>query len=133
MSHDVTRTTHVTRTEPLKRAATRVQAKSINITAAPLNEATAAQVHLRDWLHPVRFNLKTGKATFDNWEGRWGDEARLHELLSAYAEEALTIEVEQRVENGVVESFEWTDVVENGEPMRKLVVNYPENKVEAVL
>ena len=33
----------------------------------------------------------------------------------------------------VRQSGEWTDVVENGEPMRKLVVNYPENKVEAVL
>ena len=51
------------------------------------NTAEGLGVQLRDWRFPVVCQLASGKLQYDNYEGRWGDRARLDEFLQAYAVE----------------------------------------------
>lgn len=48
-------------------------------------------VKLADWRYPVVCDVNTGKVEFDNYEGRWGDQARLDSFLQAYAVEKATL------------------------------------------
>lgn len=53
-------------------------------------------VQLCDWRYPVVFNVTTGESKFDNYEGRWGKQERLNELLQAYAIEVTKIEARRK-------------------------------------
>ena len=58
--------------------------------------ATGLIVKLPDWKYPVVFNATTGEAKFDNYNGRWGDQARLDEFLQSYAVEKAKIEARKK-------------------------------------
>jgi len=73
-------------------------------------EATGLIVKLPDWKYAVVFNVTTGEAKYDNYNGRWGDQARLDEFLQSYAVEKAKIEArkkghsctEQQLEDGSI-------------------------------
>lgn len=73
-------------------------------------EVAGLAVRLREWRYPVVCRPETGELRYDNFQGRWGDPARLDELLQAYAVEKATLEarrqgrsvVEQRLADGTI-------------------------------
>ncbi|OYP34002.1 hypothetical protein CGZ80_17580 [Rhodopirellula sp. MGV] len=64
----------------------------------PLYRHTASgqPVFLRGWRYPVVFDLATGKSSYDNFEGHWGDPKRLDEFMQAYAVEKAKIEARKQ-------------------------------------
>jgi len=59
-------------------------------------EVEGLAVRLRDWRYPVVFQTRTGEAKYDNFNGRWGEQARLDEFLQAYAVETTKIEARRK-------------------------------------
>ncbi len=67
-------------------------------------------VQLVKWRYPVVCDCSTGNVEFDNFEGQWGDRAKLDQFLQAYAVEAATLEArrnghsvtEQPLEDGSI-------------------------------
>jgi len=51
---------------------------------------------LPDWRYPVVCNAATGEVRYDNYGGRWGDQARLNEFLQRYALEKARLEARRR-------------------------------------
>ena len=74
------------------------------------SKATGVIVKLPDWRYPVVFKTTSGEAQFDNYNGRWGKQARLDQFLQAYAVEKAKLEArkkghtvtEQSLENGAI-------------------------------
>lgn len=60
------------------------------------SEVEGLGVSLRDWVYPVVCQTETGQVRYDNYNGGWGDIARLHELLQRYAVEKAALEARQR-------------------------------------
>mgnify|MGYP007059379824 CR=1 FL=1 len=54
--------------------------------------ATGVVVQLQDWRYPVVFATETGEARYDNFSGRWGNQAHLDTFLQSYAAEKCKIE-----------------------------------------
>ncbi len=67
-------------------------------------------VELPHWKYPVVANTDTGELRYDNYEGRWGSQEPLDQLLQMYAVEKAKIEArkkghtvtEQRLDNGSI-------------------------------
>lgn len=59
-------------------------------------EVEGLAVRLRDWRYPVVFQTATGEAKYDNFNGRWGAQARLDEFFQAYAVEKAKIEARRK-------------------------------------
>ncbi|MBX3427548.1 MAG: DUF1257 domain-containing protein [Pirellulales bacterium] len=59
-------------------------------------EVEGLAVSLRDWRYPVVCRTAVGELRYDTFQGRWGDPARLDELLQAYAVEKATLEARRR-------------------------------------
>jgi hypothetical protein len=55
-------------------------------------EATGWAVRLRDWRYPVVCDTESGKVHYDNYNGAWGNESRLHRFLQIYTVEKTRIE-----------------------------------------
>lgn len=53
-------------------------------------------VRLREWRYPVVFDTELGTAQFDNFGGRWGEQAELDAFLQAYACERAKLEVRRQ-------------------------------------
>ncbi|ELP35739.1 hypothetical protein RBSWK_00307 [Rhodopirellula baltica SWK14] len=53
-------------------------------------------VQLRDWRYPVVFDLKTGEPKFDNYQGNWGKQKELDQVLQAYAVEKTKLEARRK-------------------------------------
>lgn len=53
-------------------------------------------VQFPGWRYPAVFDLTSGKAKFDNFEGRWGDHSHLGRFLQGYAVEMATIEARKQ-------------------------------------
>jgi hypothetical protein len=53
-------------------------------------------VQLRDWRYPIVCDLGSGRVEFDNYEGRWGERARLDEFLQAYAVEKAKLDARKQ-------------------------------------
>jgi len=49
-------------------------------------------VQLSGWKYPLAIDTTTGDVQHDNFQGQWGDDARLHEFLQSYAIEKVRIE-----------------------------------------
>ena len=60
------------------------------------SSATGVIVKLPDWRYPVVFKTASGEAQFDNYNGRWGKQARLDQFLQAYAVEKARLEVRRK-------------------------------------
>jgi len=71
---------------------------------------TGLGIELPRWKYPVVANTDTGQIRFDNYEGRWGDQNHLDQLLQMYAVERAKIEArrkghsitEKRLDNGSI-------------------------------
>jgi hypothetical protein len=50
-------------------------------------EASGLLVQLPGWHYPVVIDTLTGLVRYDNYGGRWGEQAQLHRLLQTYAVE----------------------------------------------
>jgi hypothetical protein len=59
-------------------------------------EVEGLAVQLPDWVYPVVADLATGALKFDNFNGRWGEQARLDSFLQIYAVEKCRIEARRR-------------------------------------
>lgn len=67
-------------------------------------------VQLPEWRYPVVCDVATAKIAFDNFGGRWGNEAHLHQFLQIYAVEKTKREArlsghevfEQQLPNGSI-------------------------------
>jgi hypothetical protein len=59
-------------------------------------EVAGLLVKLPDWTYPVVVDTATGLLNFDNFEGRWGDQAHLDRFLQAHAIEKARIEARKQ-------------------------------------
>ena len=68
-------------------------------------EVTGLLVHLSDWLYPAVVDALTGVIRYDNYEGRWGDQAHLDRFLQAYAAEKAHLEARREGHTVVEETL----------------------------
>ena len=59
-------------------------------------EVVGLGVELPVWRYPVVCQLDTGQVQYDNFSGRWGDQARLDEFLQSYAVERAKLEARKQ-------------------------------------
>lgn len=112
MSHIVTIETQVRDPVAIRAACSRLGLDPPTFGEARLfsESKTGWVVQLPKWRYPVVCDCNTGRLEFDNYEGHWGDRARLDQFLQAYAVERATIEArknghsvtEQKLDNGSV-------------------------------
>lgn len=94
MSHIVTIRTQVRDPAALAAACRRLNLAEPVPGKAKLfaSEAEGLIVHLPDWRYPVVAQPHTGELKFDNYQGAWGEQRQLDQLLQAYAVEKARIE-----------------------------------------
>lgn len=112
MSHIVTIQTQIKDVAALRLATKRLGLTEPVYGTAKLfsNEAIGWQVQLSQWRYPVVADVETGNLAYDNYEGRWGNQAELDRLMQRYAIEKASLEarrkghtvLEQPLENGTV-------------------------------
>ena len=59
-------------------------------------EVAGLGVRLPDWHYPVVCDLSSGQVRFDNFEGRWGEQAHLDRFLQIHAIEKARIEARKK-------------------------------------
>ena len=98
MSHIVEIKTEITDEAGVKAACTRLQLPTPEHKTVRLFSATATGlcVQLPGWSYPVVANLATGQLQYDNYNGHWGEQARLNTFLQAYAVEKAKIEARKK-------------------------------------
>ena len=98
MSHIVETKTQVKDATAVQAACRRLQLAEPVAGTARMYEgsATGLIVKLPDWRYPVVFDLESGEAKYDNFNGRWGQPAKLDQLLQAYACEKTKIEARKK-------------------------------------
>lgn len=60
------------------------------------SSATGVIVKLPGWRYPAVFDTQSGQARFDNYEGRWGEQAQLDRFLQGYAVEKAKLEARKK-------------------------------------
>lgn len=65
---------------------------SHRITRIYSRDVEGLTVELPNWKYPIVCDLTSGELQYDNFGGRWGQEAELHRFLQAYAVEKAKIE-----------------------------------------
>lgn len=63
-------------------------------------------LQLEKWRYPVVCDVGTGNVEFDNYEGHWGDRAKLDQFLQAYAVEKATLEARKNGHSVTEQSLE---------------------------
>jgi hypothetical protein len=58
--------------------------------------ATGLAVKLTGWTYPVVCDLRSGQLDYDNFGGRWGEQAKLEQFLQMYAVERAKIEARKK-------------------------------------
>ena len=59
-------------------------------------EATGLSVNLPGWQYPIVIDTRVGSIKYDNYEGRWGNQAELERLLQMYAVEKAKLEARKK-------------------------------------
>jgi hypothetical protein len=59
-------------------------------------EARGLLVQLPGWLYPVVLDTSTGDASYDNFDGAWGEQVQLEKFLQSYAVEKAKLEARRR-------------------------------------
>jgi hypothetical protein len=59
-------------------------------------EATGLLVQLPGWQYPAVIDTLSGAVRFDNFEGRWGEQAQLDKFLQMYAVEKAKLEARKK-------------------------------------
>jgi hypothetical protein len=57
---------------------------------------TGLLVQLPGWLYPLVIDTATGNVQFDNFNGRWGDQAQFDSFLQRYAVEVARLEARKQ-------------------------------------
>ena len=98
MSHIVTIRTEVRDAEAVWLACRRLGlAEPVHETVRLFSgQATGLAVRLPGWQYPVVCDTASGQVRYDNFNGRWGEQARLDALLQAYAAEKAKLEARRR-------------------------------------
>ncbi len=94
MSHIVHIRTEIRDVEALNAATHRMQLPPPRYEDVQLfsSRATGYAVRLRGWRYAVACNVESGEVAFDNFNGRWGKQAELDQLLQSYAIERTKLE-----------------------------------------
>ena len=98
MSHIVQIETQVKDEQAVRAACTRLllptpEHKTVRLFSAT---ATGLCVQLPGWSYPVVCDLQSGALQYDNYNGHWGEQARLNTFLQAYAVEKAKIEARKK-------------------------------------
>jgi hypothetical protein len=98
MSHIVEIQTQVRDEQAARAACRRLELPEPTVGVAKLfsSEASGLIVSLPGWRYPAVFELATGQARCDTFNGRWGDERQLHRFLQSYAVERATAEARRQ-------------------------------------
>ncbi len=98
MSHIVEIKTEIRDEAAVKAACARLQIPTPEHKTVRLFNATATGlcIQLPGWSYPVVANLTTGQLQYDNYQGHWGEQARLNTFLQAYAVEKAKIEARKK-------------------------------------
>ena len=98
MSHIVTIKTEIRDGEALRLACRRLgHADPVHRTARLFSaSATGLAVELPGWTYPVVCDLASGQAHFDNYQGAWGSQRELDQLMQAYAVEKTKLEARRK-------------------------------------
>ncbi len=59
-------------------------------------EAEGLLLQLPGWRYPAVIETASGVVAYDNFQGRWGDQARLDRFLQAYAVELAKLEARKK-------------------------------------
>ena len=59
-------------------------------------EATGVAVELPGWRYPVVCDVSSGELKYDDYQGRWGNAAQLHQFLQAYAVEVVKVQARRQ-------------------------------------
>jgi hypothetical protein len=98
LSHIVEIKTEIRDEAAVKAACARLQIPTPEHKTVRLFNATATGlcIQLPGWSYPVVANLTTGQLQYDNYQGHWGEQARLNTFLQAYAVEKAKIEARKK-------------------------------------
>ncbi len=98
MSHVVSIETRVRDIGALRAACRRLGVTEPVLETVQLfsGKATGYCVRLAGWRYPVACDVENGQLKFDNFQGRWGEQAQLDKLLQAYACEMTKIEARRK-------------------------------------
>jgi hypothetical protein len=98
LSHIVEIRTEVRDEQAVRAACTRLQLAAPEHKTVRLFSATATGlcVQLPGWQYPVVCNLQSGAVQYDNYNGAWGEQARLNQFLQGYAVEKAKIEARKK-------------------------------------
>ena len=108
MSHVVTIMTEVRDAEALRVTCQRLGLDTPVWKRAKLfrEEVEGYCVSLPDWLYPVVCDTSAGEVKYDNFGGRWGEQAQLDSLVQRYAVEKATIEARRQGHSVVEQSLD---------------------------
>jgi hypothetical protein len=59
-------------------------------------QASGLLVQLPGWQYPAVIDTASGELRYDNFEGRWGEQAHLDRFLQAYAVEVVRLEARKK-------------------------------------
>ncbi len=98
MSHVVTIQTQVRDPVVVAAACARLRfpapaQKTVQLFSA---EATGLAVDLPGWKYPIVCQTETGELRYDNYGGRWGDDAQLDRFKQAYAAEMVQLQARRQ-------------------------------------
>jgi hypothetical protein len=98
MSHIVHVQTEVRDAEAVRSACRRLGLSAPVAGATRLFSATVTglAVQLPTWKYPIVCQLESGQLHFDNYGGRWGEQAQLDQFLQAYALEKTKLEARKK-------------------------------------
>lgn len=88
MSHTTRRKTSMKNIDVLKKAVERIPGAQYLGIGASRTAKNGAKVQLPGWNYPVSIDLVTGEASYDNYNGAWGDGKYLDQLAQGYGIEA---------------------------------------------
>ena len=98
MSHVVQIKTQVKDPVAIRAGCVRLQLPEPIYGATRLFSSTVTgwAVTLPEWRYPVVCDVDSGEVAFDNYQGRWGDQAELDRFLQAYAVEMAKLEARRK-------------------------------------
>jgi hypothetical protein len=98
LSHIVEIKTEVRDEAAIRAACTRLQLPSPEHKTVRLFSATATGlcVQLPGWQYPLVCETNSGKVSYDNYNGAWGEQSHLDRFLQGYAVEKAKIEARKK-------------------------------------
>ena len=98
MSHLVTVQTRLTDATAIAATCKRLELPEPTQGTVEFYSGTASGllVQLPGWQYPAVIDTASGEVRYDNFEGRWGEQAHLDRFLQAYAVEAVRLEARKK-------------------------------------